>query len=44
MNALGPWYATMRTFSAIVLAASFVAVPAVDAADKPARLTEINRP
>ena len=31
----------MRTFSAIILAASFVAVPAVHAADKPARPTEV---
>ena len=41
MNVLGPWYAAMRTFSAIVLAAS-VAVPAVRAADKPARPTEVH--
>src|SRR3954465_9779025 len=31
----------MRTFSAIVLAANFIAMPAVDAADKPARPTEV---
>ena len=32
----------MRTFSAIVLAVSFFAVPAVHAADKPARPTEVH--